>query len=115
MERNEKLIKVCTETNGSYFYNLDEEYKVIEGSEIAWKVAEGEHQGKLIAKGHCKVIQKDYHVTDEEMDILMKKYGLRYRTATEFGAFDERTKKWILKMMELAYVKGKTGKGQLEQ
>lgn len=114
MERNIKLIKICADAGASYFYSLDEEYKVVEDSEIAWKVADGKHEGKLIAKGHCKVIQKDFHVTDEEMDVLIKKYGLRYRTATEFGAFDERTKKWIMKMMELAYVKGKTGKGQLE-
>lgn len=48
------------------------------------------------------------------MKILTEKYGLRYRTATEFINFDDITKQFIMRLMEIAYEKGKTGKNQLE-
>lgn len=50
--------------------------------------------------------RRNYHVTDTEMTMLMKKYKLRYRTATEFGSFDNHTKRWILQMMKQAYEAG---------
>jgi hypothetical protein len=59
-------------------------------------------------------MEGNMQATHEEIEILMRKYGLRYRTATEFGAFDERTRKWLMRMMELAYKKGKSDKNQGE-
>lgn len=47
------------------------------------------------------------NLSEEEMDTLTRKYGLRFRTATEFGGFDDRTRKWIMRLMEIAYEKGK--------
>ena len=50
--------------------------------------------------------RREYHVTEEEMTLLTGTYKLRFRTATEFGAFDNHIKRWILKMMETAYKAG---------
>lgn len=50
--------------------------------------------------------RRDYHITEEEMTMLMKKYKLRFRTATAFDAFDNHTKRWILQMMKQAYEAG---------
>ena len=50
--------------------------------------------------------RRDYHVTDDEMTLLTNTYKLRFRTATEFGSFDNHTKRWILQMMKLAYEAG---------
>jgi hypothetical protein len=62
------------------------------------------------------MISKEHSpLTKEEINILMCKYGLRYRTATEFYAFDDHTRKWIMRMMELAYEKGRYDKNHLDR
>lgn len=50
-----KKVQVVFDTV-SYFYSMNEVYEVVEGTAMAWKVVRGEHQGKLIAMGHCKVM-----------------------------------------------------------
>ena len=53
-----KKIKISMYMGTSYFYNEGEEYLVVNGTAVAWEVAEGEHKGRLIAHGHSKVIEE---------------------------------------------------------
>jgi len=42
----------------------------------------------------------------DELDLLMKVYGLRYRTATEVLGLEERRKRWVMALLKIAYEKG---------
>lgn len=50
--------------------------------------------------------RRNYHITDDEMTMLREKYKLPFRTATAFDSFDNHTKRWMFRMLELAYEAG---------
>lgn len=55
------------------------------------------------------VNEKYSSMTDEEMDLLIFKYGLRFRTASQFNDMDDHLRKWIFRLMEHSFERGKSG------
>ena len=56
-EKAVKKVMVVFDTAVSYFYSMNEVYDVVEGTAMAWKVVSGVYKGKLIAKGHCRILK----------------------------------------------------------
>ncbi|MED1125438.1 hypothetical protein [Bacillus atrophaeus] len=46
-------------------------------------------------------------LSQEEFDILSLKYGLKYRSISEFESLSIPKRKWVLAMMAIAYKRGK--------
>ena len=42
-----------------YWYKAKEIYEVKEDTAISYRVAKGEHKGKMIYHGHCKILAKE--------------------------------------------------------
>lgn len=56
-EKGLQKIRISRDTANAYFYAEGEEYEVVVGTAMAWQVASGEHQGRLIAHGHSRLIK----------------------------------------------------------
>lgn len=53
-------------------------------------------------------IQKFKEESERDMDILMTRYHIRYRTATEVVDLEPRLRTWFMKLLEMAYDAGKS-------
>ncbi|MCY7948006.1 hypothetical protein P8891_06315 [Bacillus atrophaeus] len=45
-------------------------------------------------------------LSQEEFDLLSLKYGLKYRSISEFESLSIPKRKWVLAMMAIAYKRG---------
>lgn len=103
----------CTQFIPAIQEQVDERYTYLLKKLKAIDAENDKGLGEWKDSGDVADTDLNYHVTDDEMALLQTKYGLRFRTASEFGAFDARTKKWILLMMNVAYEKGNSDKGRV--
>lgn len=63
-------------------------------------------------KGNALEESTNLAVSPDDVYLLMKRYGMRFQTAIGIVSQDVSTKAWTMKMLEIAYNKGKSHRKQ---
>ncbi|QRV11363.1 hypothetical protein JR311_20270 (plasmid) [Bacillus velezensis] len=77
------------------------------GDKNSWSRARGFIKHQAVDKDSWSKCLIDQRLSQEEFDLLSSRYGLKYRSISEFESLSLSERKWVLSMMDIAYKRGR--------